>query len=129
MTGHQIIGMFPAGERLDALEPAGDVLVLGGNIETEFVRGIIEVSHQRDIGDRGACAQDKGRLRQALVEDRECIVDAALEKREYLRMAGRARNKAQEPIRAEIAVDLLVVEKDPAQSFKPLIFACGLELA
>ena len=27
MAGHQVVGMFPAGQRLDAIEPGGDVLV------------------------------------------------------------------------------------------------------
>mgnify|MGYP000137249053 CR=1 FL=1 len=48
---HQVIGMLPARQRFDAVEPNRDVLVLGGDIEAEFLRRIVEISDQREIGD------------------------------------------------------------------------------
>jgi hypothetical protein len=42
MSGHQIVGMFPARQRLDAIEPGGDVLVLGGDIEAELLGRIVQ---------------------------------------------------------------------------------------
>ena len=44
-------------------------------------------------------------------------------------MAGRFCKIAQEPIRPEKAVDLLVVENDPAQRFEPLVLAARQEFS
>src|SRR4051794_29229016 len=129
MTRHQIIRVLPAWKRFDAIKPGGDVLVLSRYVETEFVRRIIEIADQRNVGDRGAFAQDEGRLRQALVHNRKRVVDAALEKREHLRMPRWSSDEAQEAIRTEIAVDLLVIEDDPAQCIEPLLFPGWLKLA
>jgi hypothetical protein len=46
MARHQLIGMFPAGQRLDARKPIRNVLVLRSDIKAELFRRIIKISDQ-----------------------------------------------------------------------------------
>ena len=70
-----------------------------------------------------------GAAGEPLVDDGEIAVDAALEERHHRRIAGGLGEVLQEAVRPEKAVDLLVVEDDPAQRFEPLVLALGLEFA
>src|SRR5215470_19222418 len=83
MAGHQVVGMLPARQRLDALEPGGDVLVLAGDVEAELFRRIIEIGNERKVGDGGAVADNVGPSGEPLVENAKRIVDASLEKGEH----------------------------------------------
>ena len=66
---------------------------------------------------------------QPLVDDGEVAVDAALEERHHRRIAGGLGEILQKAKRPEKAVDLLVVENDPAQRFQLLVLALRLEFA
>src|SRR5262245_14944445 len=46
MAGHQIVRMLPAGQRLDALKPGRDVLVLGRDVEAELIGRIIQIGNE-----------------------------------------------------------------------------------
>src|SRR3954463_11325976 len=129
MPRHQVVGMLPARQRLDAIEPYRDVLMLPRNVEAEFVRRIVEISRQREIGDGGARAQHEWTGREPLVDNGEVVVDAPLEEREHGGIAWRLGEKPQKAIGTEKAVDLLVVENDPAQRLETLVLAIGPELA
>src|SRR5262245_59914105 len=48
---HEVVRVFPARERLDAIEPDRDVLVLRRNVEAELLRRIVEIADQRKVGD------------------------------------------------------------------------------
>src|SRR5262249_53423774 len=89
MPRHQVIGMLPARQRFDAVEPYRDVLVLGGDIEAEFLRRIVEISDQREIGDGRARAEQEGPRREPLLDDGDVVVDAPLEEREHSRIRRR----------------------------------------
>src|SRR5262249_49109359 len=119
MARHQVVGMLPARQRFDAVEPYRDVLVLSGDIEAEFLRWIVEISDQREIGDGRARAEQEGPRREPLVDDGDVVVDAPLEEREHGRIARRLGETPQEAIGAKKAVDLLIVEDDPAQRLEP----------
>src|SRR5262249_40171550 len=120
MARHQVVGMLPARQRFDAIEPNRDVLVVGGDVEAEFLCRIVEISDQREIGDGRARAEQEGPRREPLVEDGDVVVDASLEEREHGRIARRFGETPQEAIGPEKAVDLLIVEDDPAQRLEPL---------
>src|SRR5437868_1620602 len=79
MAGHQVIGMLPARQRLDALEPGRDVLVLGGDVEAELIRRIIEIGDQREVCDGRAVTDNIGTSREPFVENAEHVIDAAFE--------------------------------------------------
>ena len=66
---------------------------------------------------------------QPLVDDGEIAVDAPFQERHHRRIAARACEILQKAIRPEKAVDLLIVEDDPAQRFELLVLALRLELA
>ena len=121
--------MLPTGQRLDALKPGGDALVLGGNIKTEFSRGVVEVSDERQIGYGRLPAQDERRGGEPLIHYAEIVVDAPFKEREHRRVAGRLGEIAQEAIGTEKAVDLLIVENDPAQRLQAFILASRLEFS
>src|ERR1700722_447672 len=104
MTGHQVVRMRPTGQRLDALEPGGDVLVRRWNIEAEFLGRIIEVGDERQVGDGRLRSENVGAAGEALVDNAERIVDTAFEEFHYRRMARRLGKIAQETIRPEKAV-------------------------
>src|SRR3954469_6766580 len=129
MAWHQVVGMLPPRQRLDAVAPNRDVLVLPRNVEPEFIRRIVEVGRQREIGDGGARAQHERAGREPLVDNGEVVVDAPLEEREYGGIARRLGEKPQKAIGPEKAVDLLVVENDPTQRLETLVLAIGPELA
>ena len=121
--------MLPARQRLDALEPSRDMLVLRRDVEAELFRWIVQVGHQRQVGDGRPLAQHEVAPGEPLIDDLQVAVDPPLEERQHRRVAGRLRKNAQEPVRPEKAVDLLVVEDDPAQRLQPLVLARGRELA
>src|SRR5690606_35879064 len=56
IAGHQVIGMFPAGQDGDAPEPAVDVRPVGTG-EAEGL-GVVEIAAAREVGDRGVCPRD-----------------------------------------------------------------------
>ena len=121
--------MLPARQRLDAIEPGGDVLVLGRDVEAELLGRIIHVGDQRQVRDGRPRPEHEIARRQPLVDDRQIAVDPPLEEGEHGRVAGRPGEKAQEPVGPEIAVDLLIVEDDPAQRLEPLVLALRRKLA
>src|SRR5215510_3214432 len=129
MARHQVVGVLPARQRRDALEPGRDVLVLAGNVEAELIRRIIEIGNERKVGDGRAVTDNVSVSGEPLVENAKRIVDAPLEKGEHSGVAWRPGESAEKAIGAEIAVDLLIVEDDPAQRFELLVLAVGLELA
>src|SRR5262249_24901298 len=102
---------------------------LSGDLETEFLRRVIEVAGQRYIGDGRLRAQNKGAARQALVENGQRAFSAALKQIEHRRMAGRLSANAKETAGAEVATELLIVEDDPAQRFQPLILSVRHEFS
>src|SRR6202041_1311059 len=127
MTGHQVVRMRPTGQRLDAIEPGGNVLVRRWNIEAELLGRIVKIGDQREVGDGRLGSENVGPAGEALVDNAERIVDAPLEEFHYRRMTGGFCKIAQEAIRPEKAVDLLIVENDPTQRFEPLVLAARLE--
>src|SRR5262245_29247722 len=129
MAGHQVIGMFPARQRLDAIEPGSNVLVRRCDIEAELVRRIIEIGDEREVGDGGPIAENVRPRGKPLVENSERVVDAPLEEGKHRRIARRLGEAAQEAIGAEESIDLLIVEDHPAQRFELLVLALRLELA
>jgi hypothetical protein len=98
MTGHQVIRMRPAGQSLHAVEPRADVLVLSGDVETELLGRIIEITGQRYVGDGRRDTQNVRTTRQTPVENRHCAVGPALEEFHHRRMAGWFREVAQEAV-------------------------------
>ena len=129
MTGHQVVGMRPAGQSLHAVEPRADVLVLSRDVEAELLGRIIEIAGQRYVGDGRRDAQNVRTTRQALVENGQCAVGPALEEFHHRRMAGWFREVVQEAVGPERAADLLVVEDDPAQRFEALVVAARQEFS
>src|SRR4051812_13588392 len=119
--------MLPARQRLDAAEPGRDVAVSSGDVEAEFLGRIIEIGAERDVGDGRARAENERPASKPFVDNGKIAVDAALQKRHHRRVARRLGEILQEAIRPEEAVDLLVVEDDPAQGFEPLILALRFE--
>src|SRR3954453_8569088 len=67
--------------------------------------------------------------REALVDDPEIAVDAALEERRYGRIGRGLGPVAQKAVWTEKAIDLLVIEDDPAQRFEFLVLALRHEFA
>src|SRR5262249_57967291 len=88
-AGTQGVAVFPARKYVDEREPHRDVLVLAGDVEAEFLRRIVEISDQREIGDGRASAEQEGPRREPLVDDGDVVVDAPLEEREHGRIARR----------------------------------------
>src|SRR5690348_3998706 len=129
ITRHQLVGMLPAGQGLDAVEPPGDRRMGARDVEAEFLGRIVEVADERDVRDGRALAEHECAAGQPLLEDREIAVDAALEKCKHGRIAGRTRQRLEEAERPEEAVELLVVEDDPAQRLESLVLALRRELA
>jgi len=103
--------------------------MLRSDVEAEFLGRIIEVGHKRNVGDGRFVAEHEGRRRKPFVDDREIAVDEAFEKSQHRRIPGRPREILQETIGAEKAIDLLVVEDDPAQSLKPGVLVSRFETA
>src|SRR4029077_3185740 len=77
MAGHQVVRMLPAWQRLDAIEPGGDVLVGRRNIEAELLGRIIQIRAQRQVGDGRLRSENVRAAGEALVDNAERIVDAA----------------------------------------------------
>ena len=102
-------------------------LCVAGDVEAELFGRIIKVGDQRQVGDGRLRAENVRAAGEALVDDAQRIVDAAFEKFHHRRMAGGFCKIAQEAIRPEKAVDLLIVENDPAQRFEPLVLAARQE--
>ena len=61
---HQLVRMHPARQRLDAIEPARDILGCR-DVEAEFLGRIIQIGAEREIGDGRPLAEDEGRPRAA----------------------------------------------------------------
>src|SRR5215468_5722926 len=119
---HQLVGMLPSGQRLDAFHPGADRRIVLGDIEAEFFRRVVHIACERYVRDGGTCAQEIGGLGEALVDDAEIVGEAALEERLGARIS-RGGEIAQEAIRSKIPVDLLIIENDPAQRFQALVLA------
>ena len=102
--------------------------MVAGDIETEFVNRVVEVADERNVGDCRARPKHERRLREPLVQDRERIVDAALEKRHPARVVFRGK-VLEEAVRTEIAVDLLVIEQQPTQALQLLVIVLWPKLA
>src|SRR5258708_12574945 len=113
MSGHEIVGMFPAWKGFDGVEPHCNVLVLGGDVEAEFLRRIVEVAGQRQIGDARPRAEQERPARKALVDNAEVVVDAALEKSEHGRIARRFGETPQETIRPQKPLYLFITQHNP----------------
>src|SRR5580700_935104 len=128
MARHQLIGMLPSGQRLDALHEGADRRMVLGDVEAEFVRWIIEIANHRKVGDGRTVAKQEGGGREALVDDAERVGKSPLEKCFDGLIAGR-RKIAQKTVGPEIAIDLLVVEDDPTQGFEALVLAPRLEFS
>src|SRR4029077_6875888 len=122
---HQVVWMRPAGERLDALTPGGDRRMLLADVEAELLRRIIEVPCKRHVRDGGPLAEQESAALQPFVDDAEIAVDATLEKGEHGRIARGLGEVLQETIGPEKAIDLLIVENDPAQCFQLFVLALG----
>src|SRR6478672_3315552 len=120
--------MRPVRQRLDPREPTGDRRVVARNIAPEFLSRVVEVARERNVGDGRTRAKHERRFREPLVQDGERVVDAALEKRHAARV-GLGGKVLQEPVRTEIAVDLLVIEQEPAQALQLLIVILWSKLA
>src|SRR2546421_12649968 len=121
--------MFPARQRLDAIEPDRDVAVLRGNIESKLLGRIVEIADQRQVGDGWPRAQNERSGREPLIDDGEVAVDAALEESEHGWIARWLGEVAQESIGTEKAVDLLIIEDDPAQRLELLVIAVRSEFS
>src|SRR5262245_42655941 len=91
------------------------------DVEAELLGRIVEVTAERQVGDGRARAEQEWRLLKPLVEDGEVAVDAPFQKRQYGLVRRGWREILQESVGAEIAIDLLVVEDDPAQRFHFLV--------
>jgi hypothetical protein len=97
--------MLPPRQCLDAAEPSGDVLVLGCNVEAEFLGRIVEIGDQREVRDSRTLAEHIGPRRKPSVENPKAVVDTALEKCEHGGIAGRPRQCAQKAIGPEESVN------------------------
>src|SRR6266545_2838757 len=69
VSRHQLVGMPPARQRLDAGEPRRDVLVLSRDVEAELNRRIVEVADEREVRDGRAAAEDVRAGGEPLVND------------------------------------------------------------
>src|ERR1700730_5282337 len=107
MARHQLIGMLPSRQRLDALHEGADRRIVLGDVEAEFVCRVIEVGDERDVRDGWPRAEEEGGACEPLVDDREIVAEAALQERLRAGIA-RERKIPQETVRSEKAVDLLV---------------------
>src|SRR5215469_3531589 len=121
--------MRPTGKRFDAAEPGGNVLVLRSYVEAEFLRRVVEVADEREVGDGRLRPDDVAAAGEPLVQYSEHVVDSPLEEFQHRRMAWRLRQRAQEAVRPDIAADLLIVEDDPAQRFEAVVLTARLKFA
>src|SRR3954452_2431356 len=120
---HQIVGMLPARQRLDALALGGDRRMLLGYVEAELFGRVVEVAGKRHVRDGRPVAEQEFAAFEPLVDDGEIAVDASLEEGEHGWVAGGLREVLQKPVWPEETIDLLIVEDDPAQRFELLFFA------
>src|ERR1700756_4470968 len=102
--------MRPTGQCLHAIAPGANVFKLRADIEAELLHWIKEVASERDIDDARLIAQHERRLRKPLIDNPEIAVDAAFQKGQDRRIASRAREIFQEPVRSQEAVHFLIVE-------------------
>ena len=71
MAGNQPIGVLPAGQPLDPLQPCGDVgMVRPGDPE---LVGPVQISAHREVGDGRTLEQSEPPLLEMAVEDAERI--------------------------------------------------------
>src|SRR5205814_4248024 len=101
--------------RLHALAPRSDRRMILADVEAEFFRRVVEISRKRHVRDGRPVAEQESAALEPLVDDAEIAVDASLEEREHGGIARRLREVLQEAVRPKEAVDLLIVEDDPAQ--------------
>src|SRR5213082_3557702 len=95
---HQIVGMLPPRQRLDALAPGGDRRMLLGYVEAEFLRRVVEVPGERHVRDSWPLAEEEFAAFEPLVDDGEIAVDAPLEEGEHGWVAGGLREVLQKPV-------------------------------
>src|SRR5687767_14213961 len=69
MARHQLVGMHPAGQGLDALQPRADARKVGPRY-AEFL-GPVQVAAQREVGNRGLSPRHEILRGQVLVENAE----------------------------------------------------------
>src|SRR5215467_5997402 len=112
--------MPPSRQRLDAVHPGADRLIILGDVEAEFFCRVVHVARERDVRDGGTCAQEIGSLAEPLVDDAEIVGEAALKER-FRAWISRRRKIAQEAIWPQKAVEFLIIENDPAQAFQTLV--------
>src|SRR5512136_2095311 len=121
--------MLPAWQRPHAFEPSSDRGIIFGDVESEFLGRVIKIAGHGNIGDGRLVAYEEQPPCQSLVDDSKVAVDAPLKKRQYCWVAWGLCEILQEPQRTEEAVDLLIVENDPAQRFQFLVVVFRFELS
>src|SRR4051812_30869506 len=109
MSRHDVVWVRPAPQRLHSLAPCTDRGVVFADVETEFLRRVIEISCERYIRHGRPVAEEEVAAFETLVDDAEVAVDAALEEVQHRGIAGRLGKVFQETVRPEKAVDLLIV--------------------
>src|SRR5688572_33198015 len=124
MARHQLIGMHPAGQGLDALEPCLDERKLAPAY-AELVRPV-QVAAQREIGDGRLPSGDEGAHLEVLVENDERGLDARAQELGHRRLSGFLEVN-EETQRGDVAGELVVVPEDPAQNFASLVFVLPAE--
>src|SRR6476646_5506398 len=112
MPRHQLIGMFPPRERLDALAPGVDRRVILADVEAELLGRVVKVARKRDVRDGRPIPEQEFAALEPLIDNAEVAVDAPLEEGEHAGIATGLRKVFQEAIGAEKAVDLLIIEDD-----------------
>src|SRR5262245_49944882 len=112
MAGHQLVGMHPARQGLDALEPRSD----GGIVAPAYAElvGKVQVSARRNVDDGRRAADDEFLALQAQFQDGERAVHAPAKKLGHGRLAGLLELK-EEAQRADVAGELVIVPEQPAQ--------------
>src|ERR1700752_3887115 len=103
LARHQVIGIFPTGERAHALTPDLDVRVALGPIVAMLSQRIKQVTCDRKVGDGWPVAQHKFARRQMLVEDARRCIETALQERQHAGIGRLWRERLQEAIAGEIA--------------------------
>src|SRR5262249_47630294 len=100
-----------------------------GNIESEFLGWIIQITGHRNVGDGWLIADKELPSAQSFVDDGKVAVNATFEKREHCRITCRFCEIFQKAKWPKEAVDFLIIENDPAQRFKFFVFVLWFEPA
>src|SRR5687767_15568291 len=85
MSGHQLVGVDPARQIADALEPGADARIIGPRY-AELV-GPVQVPAHRDVRDRRLVANSEGALSEVGVEHTERALYASPQELVHLRFA------------------------------------------